>query len=133
MLAPVLVSVFITLQSGVSGALPQPQEKPWPPAGVLTLAQGNGVVSPKLVKDVKPNYTAAAMQAKVAGIVLLEIVVLADGKVRDVRVTQSLDREYGLDEQAIAAVKLWEFKPGTKDGVAVPVAVKVEMSFALRK
>jgi TonB family protein len=131
MLAPVLVSVLITLQSGVAGALPQAQEKPWPPAGVVV--PGNGVVAPKLVKDEKPKYTAAAIQAKIAGTVLLEVVVLADGKIGDVRVTQSLDREYGLDDQAVAAVKLWEFKPGTKDGVAVPVAVKIEMTFALRK
>lgn len=133
MLAPVLVSVLITFQTGVAGALPQVQEKPWPPAGVLAYAPGSGVDAPKLVKDVKPNYTAAAMDAKISGIVLLEVVVLTDGKVGDVRVTQSLDREFGLDDQAIAAVKQWQFKPGTKDGVAVPVAVKVEMSFTLRK
>ena len=131
MLAPILVSLAITLQAGVIGALPQPQEKAWPPAGVVP--PGNGVVAPRLVKDEKPNYTAAAMQEKIAGTVLLEVVVNADGKVGDVRVTQSLDREYGLDDQAVAAVKQWEFKPGTKDGVAIPVVVKVEMTFTLRK
>ena len=131
MLAPLLVSVRITLQSAAIGALPQPQEKPWPPAGVVP--PGNGVVAPRLVKDEKPNYTAAAMQEKIAGRVLLEVVVNADGKVGDVRVTQSLDREYGLDDQAVAAVKQWEFKPGTRDGVAIPVVVKIEMTFTLRK
>ena len=131
MLAPVIISVLISLQSGAIGALPQPQEKPWPPAGVVL--PGNGVAAPRLVKDEKPKYTAEAMRAKIAGTVWLEVVVLADGKVGDVRVTQSLDREFGLDDQAIAAVKQWEFKPGTKDGVAVPVAVKIEMTFTLRK
>ena len=133
MLAPVLVSVLITCHTGVAGALPQPQEKPWPPAGVVAYAPGTGIVAPKLVKDVKPNYTADAMRAKIEGNVSLEIVVLTDGKVGDVRVTQSLDREFGLDDQAVAAVKRWEFTPGTKDGVAVPVAVKVEMSFTVKK
>jgi periplasmic protein TonB len=128
MLAPILVSVLITLQSG---AIQRPQEKPWPPAGVVP--PGNGVISPQLVKDVKPNYTADAMGAKIAGTVLLEVVVLADGKVGDVRVTQSLDREFGLDDQAVTAAKLWKFKPGTKDGVAIPVVVKIEMTFSLRK
>ena len=131
MLAPVIISVLISLQSGAIGALPQPHEKPWPPAGVVL--PGNGVAAPRLVKDEKPKYTAEAMRAKIAGTVWLEVVVLADGKVGDVRVTQSLDREFGLDDQAIAAVKQWEFKPGTKDGVAVPVAVKIEMTFTLRK
>lgn len=130
MLAPVLVSVLITLQSGVAGALPQPQEKPWPPAGVVV--PGNGVVAPKLVKDEKPKYTADALRAKISGTVWLDVVILADGKVGDVRVTQSLDRKFGLDDQAVAAVKLWEFKPGTKDGVAVPVVVKIEMTFTTK-
>ena len=132
MLAPVLLSVLITYQTGAVGVLPQPQDKPWPPPGVVAIP-ADGVTAPKLVKDEKPNYTAAAMQAKIAGTVLLEVVVLADGKVGDVRVTQSLDREYGLDDQAIAAMKQWQFKPATKDGVAIPVVVKVEMTFSLRK
>ena len=129
MLAPILFSVLITLQSGVSGA--PPQEKPWPPAGVVV--PGNGVIAPRLVKDEKPKYTADAMRAQIAGSVWLEVVVLTDGKVGDVRVTQSLDRQFGLDDQAIAAVKQWEFKPGTKDGVAVPVVVKIEMTFTVKK
>jgi hypothetical protein len=29
-------------------------------------------------------------------------------------------------------VKQWQFTPGTKDGVAVPVLVDVEMTFTLR-
>jgi protein TonB len=126
MLAPVLVSVLITLQSGIA----QPQEKPWPPAGVVP--PGNGVIAPRLVKDEKPKYTADALRAKISGTVWLEVVILADGKVGDVRVTQSLDRKFGLDDQAVAAVKLWEFKPGTKDGVAVPVVVKIEMTFTTK-
>ena len=131
MLAPVLVSVVVALQSGAVGALPQPQETPWPPAGVLRL--GPGITAPRLVKDVKPSYTAAAMRAKIAGAVWMDVVVNVDGKVGDVRVTHSLDREYGLDDQAVAAVKKWEFKPGTKDGAPVPVVVQIEMTFTLRK
>jgi len=132
MLAPVLIFVLITLQSGAVGALPQPQDQTWPPAGVVVVP-ADGVIAPKLVKDVKPNYTAAAMQAKISGDVTLEAVVLADGKVGDVRVIKSLDREYGLDDQAVTAMKAWQFKPATKDGAAIPVVVKVEMTFALRK
>ena len=127
MLAPILLSLLVTLQSGAIGA----QDKPWPPAGVVV--PGNGVIAPRLVKDEKPKYTADAMRAQIAGSVWLEVVVLTDGKVGDVRVTQSLDRQFGLDDQAIAAVKQWEFKPGTKDGIAVPVVVKIEMTFTVKK
>lgn len=54
------------------------------------------------------------------------------GDVGDVEVTRSLDKEYGLDEEAVKAARQWKFEPGTKDGRAVPVQVTVEMTFALR-
>ena len=86
---------------------------------------------PVLVKRVEARYTEGAMRRKVQGVVKLQIVVTAKGTVRDdVKVTQSLDEE--LDQQAIIAVKQWEFKPGTKDGVAVAVMVNVELSFKLK-
>ncbi len=91
-----------------------------------------GVTAPKLVKETKAGYTPEAMQARIQGTVKLEAVVLADGKVGDVKITQSLDKEFGLDDQAIAAVKKWEFEPGRKDGEAVSVRVDIEMVFKLK-
>jgi periplasmic protein TonB len=92
---------------------------------------GNGVKSPVLIKEVKPNYTAGAMRRKVQGVVEMEVVVLADGTVADgVKVTRSLDDE--LDQEAIQAVKQWRFRPGTKDDTPVAVQVNIEMSFTLR-
>ena len=38
-----------------------------------------------------------------------------------------------LDEEAIRTLRQWVFKPGTKDGVAVPVQIEVEMTFTLGK
>jgi bla regulator protein blaR1 len=93
---------------------------------------GPGITAPVLVKEVHPNYTPEAMKAKIQGSVMLEAVVLATGAVGDVTVTKSLDTVYGLDDQAIKAIKQWKFKPGTKDTKAVPVAVEVEMSFKLK-
>ena len=91
-----------------------------------------GVRAPKLVKETKPGYPPEAMHARIEGIVKLEAVVLANGKVDDVKITQSLDKEFGLDDRAIATIKKWEFEPGTKDGKAVPVRVEIEMSFRLK-
>jgi TonB family protein len=53
-----------------------------------------------------------------------------DGTVGDVNVTRSLDTKY-LDAEAVKAVKQWTFKPGMKDGKAVPVLVTIEMAFTL--
>ncbi len=73
-----------------------------------------------------------AMQARIQGIVRLEVVVLEDGSVEEVTVVQSLDPLYGLDDEAVKAMKEWRFEPAMKDGQAVAVVVPVEMSFSLR-
>jgi TonB family protein len=93
---------------------------------------GDGVTLPTPTRSVKPGYTAAAMDARIEGKVGLSVVVLDDGKVGEVRVTQSLDMEYGLDTQAAEAAKQWLFKPGTKDGKPVAVRVTIEMTFTLK-
>lgn len=94
---------------------------------------GNGVTLPSVIKEVKPAYTAAAMQAKIQGSVWLECVVTEEGNIGDVKVTRSLDDEHGLDQEAIKAAKQWRFKPGQKDGKPVAVAVTIELTFTLRK
>jgi TonB family protein len=80
----------------------------------------------------RPQYTPAAMDAKIQGDVLLEAVVLIDGTVGDVSIVQSLDSTYGLDQQAVDAMKQWTFQPGTRNGEPVRVAVQVQMTFTLK-
>jgi protein TonB len=72
------------------------------------------------------------MKEKIQGSVFLEAVVLTDGTVGEVRVVRSLDKEHGLDEEAVKTVKEWRFTPGKKEGDAVPVVVPVGMSFTLK-
>jgi periplasmic protein TonB len=93
---------------------------------------GNGVEIPRLIREVKPQYTADAMRAKIQGVVWLECIVLPDGSVGDVRVTRSLDSTFGLDQEAIRAAKQWRFQPGTRFGEPVPVLISIELSFTLR-
>jgi periplasmic protein TonB len=49
-----------------------------------------------------------------------------------VRVLRSLDRRTGLDAEAVAAVKRWRFRPGTKDGQPVTTAVIIVLEFNLK-
>jgi len=104
--------------------------------GVMATAQqvydaGNGVTLPVLVKEVKPQYTARAKDARVQGSVLLRAVVLENGHIGDaVEVLRSLDAD--LDQQAIAALKQWEFKPGTREGKPVAVRISCELTFTLK-
>jgi protein TonB len=91
-----------------------------------------GVTLPKVVKEVKPHYSPAAKDAKVQGHVEVAAVVQANGTVGDVRVTKSLDQKYGLDEEAVKAVKQWQFDPGRKHGKPVPVEVSIDLTFTLK-
>jgi protein TonB len=91
----------------------------------------DGVKSPVLIKEVKPNYTEGAKARGVHGSVEMLAIVTADGTVDDqVRVTKSLDPD--LDEQAIIAIRQWRFRPGTKDDKPVDVEVNIEMTFTLK-
>lgn len=91
---------------------------------------GNGVTIPKGIYLPNPAYSEKARKKKISGTVLVDMVVTADGKVRDVKVTKSL--EPSLDQQAIAAVQTWKFEPATKDGKPVAVHIHAEVSFRIR-
>jgi TonB family protein len=93
---------------------------------------GNGVEGPRLIREVQPKYTNDAMRAKLQGVVELECVVLTNGTCGKVEVTRSLDPTFGLDQQAIEAVKLWRFEPGRRLGQPVNVLVNIEITFTLR-
>ena len=93
---------------------------------------GNGVSLPQVLKQVKAEYTEEAKQNRIEGKVGLDVVVLADGGIGDVKVAQSLDTVYGLDANAVKAMKQWQFKPGMKDGKPVAVRVAVDISYSLR-
>jgi protein TonB len=93
---------------------------------------GNGVVSPRLISEIKPGYTPEAMRARIQGMVTLRAVVMPDGSVGTAQVVRSLDSAFGLDDEALKTVKQWRFMPGTLAGRAVPVLVEIELTFTLR-
>jgi TonB family protein len=93
---------------------------------------GNGVSLPIVVTEVKPEYTPEARRAKIAGSVALTCIVGTDGTPGHIEVVESLDTQYGLDNQAIAALEQWRFKPGVKQGKPVAVRVTIEMKFTLK-
>jgi periplasmic protein TonB len=93
---------------------------------------GSGVSVPRVVREVKPQYTADAMRAKVQGMVWVECIVMPDGSVGEARITKSLDNVFGLDQEALKAARQWKFVPGTRQGEPVPVIITIELTFTLR-
>jgi TonB family protein len=91
---------------------------------------GSGISPPRLLREVKADYTEEGRRRGINGDVLLETVVRRDGTVGDVTVRRGLGA--GLDERAIAAVRQWRFAPATRLGEAVDVVVEVAVQFRLR-
>ena len=91
---------------------------------------GSGVEPPRLLREVKANYTDEARRGNVEGEVELEIVVRRDGTVGDVKVLRGL--RGGLNDRAIEAVRQWRFAPGRMKGTPVDVVVEVGVEFRLR-
>ena len=68
------------------------------------------------------KYTDEAREAAIEGTVVLDLVVGADGRARDVHVVSGL--AHGLTQAAIDALKACHFTPGEKSGVPVPVRLR---------
>ena len=61
---------------------------------------------------------AIALQAGVRGVVILEIIIAADGQVSDAKVLRSIPL---LDAAAIEAARKWRYQPTLLNGAPVPV------------
>jgi periplasmic protein TonB len=91
---------------------------------------GSGIAPPRLLREVKADYTEDARQRGISGDVVLEIVVRRDGSVGDIRILKGLAG--GLNDRAVQAVRQWRFSPATRLGAPVDVIVEVAVEFKLR-
>jgi TonB family protein len=87
----------------------------------------DAITPPRLSEVASPFYTEEAKKKKIEGTVTVAIVVDKSGDVVDAKVVKGIG--YGLDENAIAAVKEWKYKPAEKDGVPVAVKMNVDVDF----
>ena len=91
---------------------------------------GSGIEPPRLLREVKPDYTDDARRRNLEGDVELEIVIRRDGSVGEVRLIRGLGA--GLDQRAVEAVRKWKFDPAKRLGAPVDVVVEVAVEFRLR-
>ena len=101
--------------SAISGYTPQP---------VLKVAQ-----PPKRLVDVQPIYPQVARDAKVTGVVLVEMTIDTDGNVAEAWIIQSVPL---LDQAALDAVKQWKFEPTLLNGAPIQVRATSAISFTLK-
>lgn len=90
--------------------------------------QANEVVPPKLVTDSPARYPEQALKDKVAGKVVVNLVLEIDtaGKVKTATVTEP--QGHGFDEAAASAASTLVFSPATRGGTAI--AAKIRFSYA---
>jgi TonB family protein len=63
------------------------------------------------------------------GTVALSLIVDSKGRAENVMVVRPLG--FGLDDQAVKAIRTWRFKPAMKDDTPVPVYATIEVNFNL--
>jgi TonB family protein len=91
---------------------------------------GSGIEPPRLLREVRADYTEDARRRALEGEVVLEIIVRRDGTVGDIRILKRLGA--GLDDRATDAVRQWRFQPARRAGAPVDVIVEVAVEFKLR-
>jgi protein TonB len=110
--------------AGAATAQPLP---PWEAAKGAVRVGGN-VRPPTQVRKVNPAYPPDAQAQRVQGVVILEALIGADGRVQDARVLRSIP---ALDQAALDAVRQWEYAPTLLNGAPVPIVMTVTVQFTL--
>lgn len=79
-----------------------------------------------------PGYPGLARKRGYDGVVLLDVMVTADGTVSEMKMAESSGYAV-LDRAALAAVGKWLFAPGVKGGRKVAMWVRVPVRFELER
>lgn len=103
-------------ETGATGALGQ------------AVRVGSGIVEPKKIRHVPPVYPEIARQARVQGVVIVEVLVDERGEVSDVKVLRSVPL---LDQAAVDAVRQWRYTPTLLNGLPVRVVMTATVNFSL--
>jgi protein TonB len=74
-------------------------------------------------------YPPEAKDARVQGVVILDILIGEDGSVEKAKILRSIPL---LDQAAVDAVTQWVFTPTTVDGEAKKVIMTVTVNFTLQ-
>jgi protein TonB len=113
---------------GVGHVIVDAPPMPLPPAAMEPLKVGGIIKPPARTRYVAPVYPEIARNARVQGVVILEAIIGAGGKVEQVRVLRSQPL---LDEAALDAVRAWEYVPTLLNGQPTPVIMTVTVQFRL--
>jgi protein TonB len=113
---------------GVVGGLPPALESAPPPLAPVRV--GGDIREPVKVRHVDPVYPKVAREASIEGIVIIEAVIDATGRISEARILRGVPV---LDEAALEAVRQWEYTPTLLDGVPTPVRMTITVTFRFKR
>ena len=99
------------------------------PADPAVLRQASVDVKARLITNFEPPSNQFAQDNGIAGMALYHVVVGADGKPGEIAVGRPIG--FGLDENAVEAIRKASFEPATKDGKPVAVLLDLVVQFRL--
>ena len=102
----------------------------WGFQGEVETAPGDQVKGPSPLQSFGARYSESARKKRIRGVVGVELLIDAEGRVTNAKVTHRL--EDGLDENTVNAVLQWRFSPARLNGVAKPSIYKMTMNFQIQ-
>ena len=99
------------------------------PKDATVLRQNTVDKRAKLLTNFEPESNEYAQTNGVAGMALYHTVVGADGKAAEIAVGRPIG--FGLDENAVAAIRKASFEPAVKGGKPVPVLLDLVVQFRI--
>ncbi len=88
---------------------------------------------PVVLKDQQVSWPRVAIYSRRRGVVIIQATVNANGRVEDVKVLRADDDGFGIPQAAMAAVRKYVFRPGTKDGVKIKTTATVAIPYSFRQ
>jgi protein TonB len=86
---------------------------------------------PKPIHQVAPNHPYRLRKRGIGGEVLVEFFVTKEGDVAAATAKESTRPEF--EAEAVAAVSLWKFEPGIKNGAPVACQIQMPIEFKVQK
>jgi TonB family protein len=89
-----------------------------------------GAKPPVPIHTGEADFSSEARAEHIQGVVLISTIVDTQGMPTEIRAERSIG--HGLDENAVAAVRQYRFRPATFDGKPIAARIRIEISFRFR-
>lgn len=126
--APVATPASAEIQVAAFSPTPALSAPPGPPREAPLVPPD---VKAAYLANPKPNYPLAARRRGMEGLVVLSVLVGADGNPLQVEIARGSGHDI-LDSAARESVRTWRFKPAHRGGLGVEARVEVPIRFALQ-